>query len=153
MTQRLLATLMVAVTICAATIGHTASSMYLDQGTSSGAMSQSLSPVAAAVRPQSSYGDVPVSFEPNYGQQSIDGDYFARAHGYILGLKPDRATLVLQSPTIEHQPDFSPPPSSTQVTMRFVGADADATTTAEVPLPGMVNYFHGSDAAQWLTEI
>src|SRR5207248_972062 len=45
----------------------------------------------------------------------------------------------------------APPPSV--VRMRFLGANPGPEITGSEPLPGIVNYFLGSDPAKWRTNL
>ncbi|HEY4359799.1 MAG TPA: SBBP repeat-containing protein [Bryobacteraceae bacterium] len=91
------------------------------------------------------YGKVALSFEPNRGQASRDVQYLAHGAGYSVGLQRDGFFLSLRSD--------DPRARSRRVGLRFQGAAAISSPLAGNPQQGKVNYFLGSDASQWRTDI
>jgi len=129
----------------------------------------------------SSYGNLPLQFEPNQGQTDSRVGFLSRGPGYTLFLTSAGATLafVQRPPRASHRPGH-PVPSSGRSThadllgngadsitsttpqtesvirLGFAGAalNAHPTLTGEDPLPGRVNYFQGKQSdGGWHTNI
>ncbi len=90
----------------------------------------------------SSYGKLPLSFEPNRGQAASDTRYVARGSGYLLSLEPTGSRILLRRGT-----------KAAQISSRLVGAAAHPLLEALDPLPGHSSYFRGSDPSKWVTNI
>ncbi len=97
-------------------------------------------------RIRNAYGQLPLSFEANLGQTDPRVRYLSRGQGYSLFLTPSEAVLRVQRTAPEAK---ETPPPSTVVRMKLVGANADAASQGETPLPGRVNYLLGDDPAKW----
>ncbi len=123
-------------------------------------------PAAASPQLLASYGQLPLSFEPNVGQTAPQVQYLARGDGYSLYLTPTSAVLDLQQtaapssapPTSPDNPASTPaaaqaPNTGVALAMNLVGANAGAAVTGLDDLPGTVNYFIGNDPSQWHTGI
>src|ERR1700753_1491786 len=110
---------------------------------------QSARPVdRASIR--SEYGKTPMSFEQNQGQTDKSVQFFARGSGYGLFLTSGDALLELE----RAQPERGKPaPTSSVLRMALAGSNAKFAVSAEQPLPGVVNYFRGSDAGKWVTDV
>ena len=109
-----------------------------------------------------SYHRLPLSFEANVGQFSKSVQFAARGDGYSLALTPSEARLRLQnlprsrarrSAISRLQAGAGRPSTPACLRVQLLGASAAAAATAEVPLPGKINYFLGRDPAQWRTGI
>jgi hypothetical protein len=106
------------------------------------------------------YGSLPLSFEQNHGQAESQVRFLSRGASYSILLKESEADFLLSShsrgldlpdsggvrrkvkPQIEQE-------TTDRLRMQFLAAQADAHVSGEDPLPGTVNYFTGSDPAQW----
>ena len=133
------------------------------------AVHRSASPSSSATTSQRTassaehYGDLPLAFEPNVGQDSDPAVRFlAHGGGYALALTPSQALLALTprsatagraKPSTLAPITPSPDAASTRLGMRWLGANSQPVVTGEDPLPGTVNYFIGNDPAQWHTNI
>jgi hypothetical protein len=90
------------------------------------------------------YGRLPMSFERNQGQTDPSVSFLARGKGYGLFLTPSEAVLSLRAPTS---------PSGAVVRMQLAGVNSHAKVAGADELPGVSNYFVGSDARHWHTNI
>jgi hypothetical protein len=108
-------------------------------------------------RVQTSYGNLPLTFEANQGQTSSAVKFLSRGKGYtafltaggiILFLHPNQPVPVQTSGNIG-VPNKSLLPGGTTLQFRLLGVDQNATVIGEDPLPGRVNYFIGRDPANW----
>jgi hypothetical protein len=86
------------------------------------------------------FGALPLRFEPNVGQFDDRVRFVARAPGYTLFLTSDEAVFALGK-------------GEAVVRMGLVGAATDPAAEGEDALPGVTNYFLGSDPAKWRTGI
>jgi hypothetical protein len=85
------------------------------------------------------YGKLPLSFIPNEGQTDKVVRYYAQGAGYGFFSTQRGATLSFaQGKGRGHALAFD-----------FLGADPDATLTAQKRLAGKVNYLVGDDPAKW----
>ena len=133
-----------------------------------------VNPRAAAPAPPSSYGQVPLSFEANYGQAHEPVKYLARGTNATLYLTPTEAALEVKgmrkaergrrsadfgmrkeenSPVPRVAPSSIANLQSAIVKMRLLGANANPRLQGEQELLGKSNYFSGKDTAQWQTNI
>lgn len=80
--------------------------------------------------------NLPLHFEPNVGQASRDVKYVIRARQYVASFDAQHFSLALRS--LGHV-----------IRTTFVGASESAQLIAAQPMAGQVNYFLGSDPAQW----
>lgn len=128
-------------------------------------------PVTAAAPPppsmaaaQSAYGHLPLSFEANQGQTDSQVNYLTRRRGYQLFLTPSEAVLALRTGKAKgegregetYQGKLSNSASTTSDTLvriKFDGANPHAEVVGLDKLPGIVNYFIGSDPSKWRTNI
>ena len=95
----------------------------------------------------SRYGQLPLSFEANQGQTDPRVNYVARGGGYILLLTPTEAVLTLGTGT-QNKPSLSQ-----TIRMQLLGANPDAAVSGLQTLPGISNYFIGSQSSQWQRNI
>ena len=98
--------------------------------------------IAKRGRMTNTLANLPLAFEPNYGQASRDVRFLSRAPGYLLQLTPTEVRTIIKGPVKAHALRFA-----------WLGADPEARATPESVLPGKVNYFKGSDPAKWHTSI
>jgi RHS repeat-associated protein len=112
------------------------------------------------------YGALPLSFIANTGQFDASVRFQARSPGGALSFTSDGVTLAL--PVVPPQGDqtdsthrnsrrskANPPKSATFVGIHlaFTGANPDVTLDGGHPLPGVANFFIGSDPSQWHTNV
>ncbi len=96
---------------------------------------------------------LPLSFVPNVGQTDPTVQFQAHAMGGSVFFTPKEVVLSLP---IQHSPELalvSNPNQKAVVGMQFVGANVAPTVSGGEQLPGIVNYFYGSDPSQWMTNI
>ncbi|HKQ48041.1 MAG TPA: hypothetical protein VJZ71_08235 [Phycisphaerae bacterium] len=93
---------------------------------------------------------VPLHFELNEGQTDCAVAYLARGPGYALFLTPDEMVFRLAPGAA---PDGDETMASAVLRMKLEGADPHPAISGLDELLGKVNYFRGSDPAQWRTNI
>ena len=89
------------------------------------------------------YGRLPFAFEANQGQADAAVDFVARGPGYGMSLDKGGMTLGLRGADGHEQ----------VMRMRLEGAAAHASVQGDVKLPGLSNYFVGSDPKHWHAHI
>ena len=117
------------------------------------------------IKLRSSYGKLPLVFEPNEGQTDPQVRFLCRGAGYSLFLTAKEAVLALKQSRSSSRP-LGPknhlghvlPPESPQVQERVVRIKLkEAQTPSAVegmdPLEGTSNYFIGNDPQKWRTHI
>src|SRR2546426_8235950 len=136
-------------------------------------------PPRATLQPQAtnllpivqSYWKLPLSFERNDGQTDSQVKFLSRGRGYTLFLTPTEAVLALRhkdplAPSagerarVRGNSQSSPRPTEGEgqgegaiLRMHLLGANAQSKVTGLDKLPGIVNYFMGSDPKKWRTSI
>jgi hypothetical protein len=103
----------------------------------------------------------PLSFEANHGQTNLSVNFIARGNGYTLFLTPTESVMVLQQREAMASTDnfdllagMEPSPiKQSVVRMKLEGANPGPAVNGMEQLPGIVNYFIGSDPAKWRTKI
>jgi hypothetical protein len=110
-----------------------------------------------------SYGDLPLSFEANLGQTDKSVKFTSKGSGYGLYLTGDAAVLSLSKTSCDQtMPSTHSRTTQTAacindtalVSMRLVGTQAsNAGPVGESQLPGVANYFVGSNPANWRTGV
>jgi uncharacterized protein DUF11/beta-propeller repeat-containing protein len=91
---------------------------------------------------RAAFGHLPLSFEPNQGQEDGRVKFLARGTGYGLYLTSTEAVMAFGgSPS--RQSD------SSAIEMRFGGANPNAEIAGSDQLPGHSNYFIGNDPSRW----
>ena len=103
---------------------------------------------------------LPLSFEPNRGQADTQVHYLARGPGYTVFLMDREAVLSLKTGTANRgaltseagreRPRLG---SGAVVRIQPVGVKRHAAVQGLDQLPGVSNYFIGSDPAKWRTGI
>ena len=118
-----------------------------------------------ARRPWSSYGQLPLAFEPNAGQTDPRAKFISRGKGYSLFLTPDESVLRLSVGKSSSPSDKAFDPVAAKIRasqlgaeswvlrMRLVGSNHPSKIEGYEKLPGTSNYFEGSDPAKWHTNI
>ncbi len=115
----------------------------------SGQTAPSIGPHAAV---KSTYGSLPLSFEPNLGQAASPALFVAHAaHANIL-VTAEGLIVASSSPAISRQPRFEPGSIHT-FQIKLLGSNAASTASAADALPGKSNYLRGSDPGKWLRNI
>ena len=112
-------------------------------------------PAPAHASPQSevkqaaakTYGKLPLGFAPNRGQAAPSVSFVAQGPGYGIELQPGSVTFALRRRT--GSPGKLADGKTDVVRMNIVGGNAKAKFTAAQPLPGYVNYMHGSTSSKW----
>jgi hypothetical protein len=119
-----------------------------------------------------SYGQLPLSFEPNAGQTDSKVKFLSRGPGYTVFLTNDEAVLALSAgnknkhsasgesaalPMVGFRDLSTPLPqpkrTSAVLRMRLVGANRNAQVAGADQLPGTTNYFVGKDSRNWRTNV
>jgi len=101
-------------------------------------------------------GALPLAFEVNAGQTDSHVSFLSRGSGYTAFLTSGETVLSL-NPTAPAQDDpaaapaVPPPPAVLRV--QLVGASVSSAATGLDGLASKSNYFVGSDASKWLTNI
>jgi hypothetical protein len=112
------------------------------------------------------YGKLPLSFEANQGQTDHQVKFLSRGNGYSLFLTEKAAVLALSKAdtTASHKIDVAGGPAQGSeeavksaktdvVRMELSGGAAGVRVDGLEKLPGIANYFPGSDPASWHTKI
>ena len=106
------------------------------------------------------YRKLALAFEPNWGQAHPQVKFLGRARGYAVFLTPTEAVVALkgsQARGLEGKHELAPPGMRTQspalARMKLLGADPSPEAVGLEELPGKSNYFMGSDAKKWRTNI
>ena len=108
----------------------------------------------------SSYGRLPMAFEPNLGQVNRQAKFLAHGAGYELFLTPKESVFVLNvgSKRAEtEQRDKSAPGASrlgaAVLRMKLLGANTNPLLTAQDQLPGKSNYLAGKNPKNWYSNV
>ena len=116
------------------------------------------------------YGQLPLSFEPNAGQTDARVKFLSRGPGYTVFLTSDEAVLALSAGGSKEKQSSStalpmagfrelssprPEPARTKAVlrMRLIGANTNAQVAGADQLPGTTNYFFGKDPRNWRTNV
>ncbi len=95
------------------------------------------------------YGRLPLSFEANRGQADPSVQFLAHGQGYTLFLQEGEAALTLRSAASPSQAGGE----TSLLRLQLVGAHRDSAIRSEDQQITRTNYFFGSDAAKWRTDI
>jgi hypothetical protein len=116
-------------------------------------------------RVQTSYGNLPLTFEANQGQTSSEVKFLSRgksytafltAGGIVLSLRPNQPVPVEPMSGVAPNvvaPDKSHTAAAATLQFKLLGAAQNPAVVGEYPLPGLVNYFIGRDPAKWHTNV
>src|SRR6266568_1873626 len=99
-----------------------------------------------------SYGQLPLSFEPNRGQTNPEARYVAHGLGYSLFLTPSEAVLSLKSLPKKENGLLRPIKDdilSDVVRLQLLNSSPSPNISGRDLLPGYSNYFIGKDPSQW----
>jgi hypothetical protein len=121
-------------------------------------------PAPTAPAPAPEMARLPLSFVPNAGQSHPDVRFQARGLGGTIFFTPEEVTLTLPPPAAHAAPaetlraalsPYAPvaPVAPAVVRLQFSGANPAPEVRSGEALPGTVNYFIGSDPAQWQTNL
>lgn len=97
---------------------------------------------AAKARVAENYGKLPLHFEANQGQFGKEARFVSRGKGYNLALTRTSAAVSLRSAD-----------GNAVVEMQPLHANPNPAISGEDKLPGISNYFRGSDPKQWRTNV
>jgi len=86
----------------------------------------------------STFSQLPLAFIPNQGQSDAAVQFEVQGAGNRLTFAPQSITLQVQEQTVQ---------------LGFINANPAPTITAGDMLPGIVNYFQGSQVDSWLTNV
>jgi hypothetical protein len=117
-----------------------------------------------AVNAIKSFDALPMSFEENQGQADPSVRFLSRGAGFSALFKGTRANLLLSRQVINpkttgqnmgHGGHSSNGKASVadSLGIRLLHANSAASLSGAMALPGTVNYFVGSDAAKWHTNV
>jgi hypothetical protein len=107
---------------------------------------------AAAV---ANYGNLPLSFEANEGQTDPQVRFLSRGDGYSLFLTDSAAVLSLSKTNSKRETrkgvalSGTERPASDVVRMELAGVNHGPRVAGDDKLPGIANYFIGSDPSKW----
>jgi hypothetical protein len=108
------------------------------------------------------FGSLPLSFEQNQGQADSQVRFLSRRAGFSAFFKENEADFVLarqstgrestsQALVRENAGQHGGPSTADLLRMRLLNANSATTLSGTDRLPGAVNYFVGSDPANWHT--
>lgn len=106
---------------------------------------------AGKARLASSYGNLPLSFEPNQGQATEQVKFLSRGRGYALFLTGDEVVLALggaseASPSKDTKAAKSSVPTKPDMLrMKLAGANQSPKVAGLDELPGKSNYLLGKN--------
>ena len=145
--------------------------IHPSSGSPSGARSSRASGQASE-RSRRLLAELPMSFEANYGQAGAGVKFVSRSSGHLVFISTDE--VVLGSPVADFESrnhtlrDYMPVSQTARsedsksvignlgagpLRMKLMGANSRAGIEGLDRLPGKSNYFIGSDAAKWRTNI
>jgi hypothetical protein len=109
-------------------------------------------------RAHSILAGLPLIFEPNVGQASLDptdsrARFVTHGSGYSMVLGNDGVILSLVSKTRSKSSSSRSESGVQTLRMKLAGASPNANLSALDPLPGRSNYFIGNDPAEWRTGV
>jgi len=101
------------------------------------------------------YGKLPLTFEPNQGQDDPLVRFSSRGQGYSLFLTDSAAVLSLSKPASQPKTNGAGAHSvkTDVVRMELAGAAPGLKVTGTDMLPGKVNYFIGKDPSKWRSDL
>jgi len=103
------------------------------------------SPRALSPAESQLYGKLPLSFEANQGQANSQVRFTSRTGAYTLFLTKSEAVLAF--------PAGGNRRNAATFRMQLAGANPNLNPSGADQLPGVVNYFVGSDPAKWRSNI
>ncbi|MGD0199850.1 MAG: SBBP repeat-containing protein, partial [Bryobacteraceae bacterium] len=111
-----------------------------------------------AVRSDSSYGRLPLAFEPNVGQTAPEVRFLARGGGMTAFFTDAETVMVLSRAERGERdplrrPEQPPKVERAVVRMKLAGGRAARQVQGLEKLPGISNYFIGNDPKKWRTDV
>ena len=132
-----------------------------------------------SLRAVPSFGELPLSFEPDQGRGGNDARFVARGRGYSLDIGASEAAFLFGRPLAgdrgRNQQPLLPadrnrlypstghvqwssstdhgPRAMDVLNINLLGANPRASAIPLEPLPGKANYFIGNDPTRWLTNV
>jgi hypothetical protein len=115
-------------------------------------------------RVRASLSTLPLAFEANQGQTDPQVKYMARGNGYTIFLTANDTVFALQSPSQtapsrvsgkqgllqdKTAPEAVAKDQTAAIHMHLVGGNAQAQIAPGSQLPGVTNYYIGSDRSKW----
>jgi hypothetical protein len=97
---------------------------------------------------EENYGNLPLVFEPNQGQSAIPAPFFVRDRDGVVYLRPESLQFKLL-----YRDSAESKILADNVSLRFQGANKNATMEGRDILPGKSNYFIGNDPTRWRTNV
>ena len=88
--------------------------------------------------------DLPISFTENMGQAPEEVAFLIQSAGYLFGFTHDGFYFIPSNESLETLP-------ATKMTIE--GTNQNSSITGTELLPGVANYFIGSDESKWITDI
>jgi hypothetical protein len=107
---------------------------------------------------------LPLAFEANQGQTDPQVKYTARGNGYSVFLTANDTVFAITSakhpaarpsriPGMHSQPQATEKMQSAAIDMRLVGGNLKPEIVAGNEIPGVINYYAGSDPKNWHTGV
>jgi hypothetical protein len=118
---------------------HSSAGSTHDQSGAGAPVSQPATPQMSEEDALDAYGKLPLSFVPNEGQTDEAVRYYAQGAGYGFFFTHKGAMLSFADGRGRGH----------ALALDFLGANPDATLTAQERLAGEVNYLMGNDQAKW----
>jgi Beta-propeller repeat len=133
----------------------------LVKGSAPAAMDSRVADPTERARIAANFGSLPLSFEPNLGQTDPQVKFLSRNSHYNLFLTSNEAvfTLPVHSSKDARAKGLAAKAGRASLTsgavMRITMLEANAVPQIDgsTPLGGHSNYFHGSDASQWVRDV
>jgi hypothetical protein len=115
-------------------------------------------------RVRASLDALPLAFEANQGQTDPQVKYTARGNGYSVFLTANDTVFAITSakhpgarpsriPGMHSQPQATEKMQSAAIDMRLVGGNLKPEIVAGNEVPGVINYYAGSDPKNWHTGV
>jgi hypothetical protein len=116
---------------------------------------------AEQARIAASFGSLPLSFEPNLGQTDPQVKFLSRNSHYNLFLTANEAVFTLpvhsskdaRAKELPAKAGKASPTSGAVMRITMLEANYLPQLDGSTPLGGHSNYFHGSDASQWVRDV
>lgn len=126
--------------------------LIVDVSRSKAARGGKVSTEGAAARAAQSYGQLPLSFEPNRGQADARVGFVARNSAYSLYLTADEITFALRD-TTKKEGLKEEAGRSDVLRIKLLGANGEPRGTGLEELAGKSNYLFGRDPSRWRTNV
>ena len=101
--------------------------------------------------PQTSYGQIPLSFIANTGQTDRNVKFQVKGAGHSIYFTPNEITFTaFQKPTEPGNPATA---TSSTVRSSLANSNPNPTISGLDKLPGVANFILGEDSSQWHTDV